>query len=202
MNRQDIVIETLNGDLWQRVPGNEALKRALEVALAGPHPAMILYYPEVRRPLTNLVRALYETFDDISIKPAPICPCGYYQHRSRACSCTAKEIRHYYKQLRLHIYHIIIQSAVPRVRDFLKPGERFVDVEARILGAIDFKKDKKTLHISSEALTLLETAYTKLSINPENVFQVADTIAALDRTTTVGSSHLAEAIQYSQIPHA
>lgn len=203
MNKQDIVVETLNAkntDLWQRVPGNEALKRVLEVALAGPHPAMILYYPEIRRPLTNLVRGLYETFDNISIKTAPVCPCGYYQHPHRVCSCTAKEIRHHYKRLKLYDYQIIVESATPRVRDFLKPGERLADVKVRISDAVRLKEGRKTLCINSEALSFLETASTKLTINPENAFQVADTIAALDRTTTIGPTHMAEAIQYTKIP--
>jgi len=203
MNRQCIAVETLdteNTDPWQRLPGNEGLKRALEVALAGPHPMMILYYPEVLRPLKNLVQSLYETFDNMRIKTAPVCPCGYYQHSHRVCSCTPKEIRHHHKRLRLYDYQIIVESATPRVRDFLRPGESFADVKVRISDAVRLKEDKKTLCISSETLSFLETACTKVTIDPETAFQVADTIAALDQTTTICPRHMAEAIQYTKIP--
>ncbi|HEC99062.1 MAG TPA: hypothetical protein ENN18_01575 [Proteobacteria bacterium] len=194
-------IKTLtSNDLWQRVPGNEHVKRALEVALAGSHSVMILGYPETQRPMVNLVQALYERSPEkVAIKLAIVCPCGYFQHPHKSCSCTPREIRHHYKRLKLHRYQIIIESSIPRLTDFLKPGEPFPDVEPRIIRAAQFKKDSTELCATSEALSLIEAACSKLAINLENALQIAGTIAALDQKTIIDPIHLAEAIQYSRI---
>lgn len=157
----------------------------------------------------------------ILVATANPCPCGYLGTH-KACSCSPHDIHRYQRKLSGPILdRIDIFTEVENIEhDRLLTNSTGTDTStviakrvhaSRIIQAKRFGKRSKTnsdmsskdikLHanISQEAKTLLNQAAKQLELSPRSymrTIKVARTIADLDKSTTVETRHITEAIQY------
>lgn len=150
------------------------------------------------------------------------CPCGYFGHSKKPCSCMPGIILKYRKRLSGPLLdRIDLHVDVPPVEEekltLDSNTESSSDVRQRVSEA--YKKQKirfRTLSIktnsqmgasdiknlcdlSSEAITLLKQAIVRLSLSARSYFKIikiAQTIADLENSNSIKSAHIAEALQY------
>ncbi|MDP2729484.1 MAG: YifB family Mg chelatase-like AAA ATPase [Dehalococcoidales bacterium] len=150
------------------------------------------------------------------------CPCGYYGDLVKECRCSPGEISRYQKRISGPLLdRIDIFIDVPRV-DYEKladdrVGESSEKVRARVEQARQVQNERfketgqfcnadmtpaevmKFCHTEPEAQSLLKAAMKSFSLTARGfhrILKVARTIADLEGAETIGSTHLAEAIQY------
>jgi magnesium chelatase family protein len=146
------------------------------------------------------------------------CPCGYFGDGVRACKCTAQQISRYATRLsgplRDRIDLTVAVAAMPaRELSAAAGGEPTAAIRDRVVSARERQMARggllnATLHgrrlraatqLDADARRLLDTALTRLSLTArghDRVLRVARTIADLDGSETIGSEHLAEALQF------
>lgn len=150
------------------------------------------------------------------------CPCGYYSHPRRECTCSASAVSRYQKRISGPLMdRIDIFVEVPPVEyDKLVNEEMAEDssnVRRRVERAREVQADrfgKGSVHFNSEmgaaeiwnicrmddgARSLLQTATNQLNLSARafhRIVKVSRTIADLEESETIGVSHLAEALQY------
>ncbi|MHB8091297.1 MAG: YifB family Mg chelatase-like AAA ATPase [Syntrophales bacterium] len=153
------------------------------------------------------------------------CPCGYYGDSSNRCHCTPQQIRQYQGRIsgplldRIDI-HIEVPSV--RYRDLTArgAGEASSAIKNRIENARAiqqkrFSGDETICNarmseaqirafclIDDESHKLIEMAIDKLGLSARaytRILKVARTIADLDNSDCLTSSHIAEAIQYRSL---
>ena len=151
------------------------------------------------------------------------CPCGYYGDRTKDCVCSAAQVRRYRSRLsgplldRLDLQ--IEVSAVPirALGDDLPVTDSSAAIRARVLNARAWQAARyhddgiytnaqlKPRHLKQYCALdvagreLLEQAMTRLGLSARahgRILRVARTVADLAESASIGSSHLAEAIQY------
>ncbi len=146
------------------------------------------------------------------------CPCGYFGHRTRACSCTPTLIARYQDRISGPLLdRIDMRVEVPTLTDQelldLPAGESSATVAQRVSRAHGRATDRQGC--ANSALTgadidrlcrpegavrqLLQTASHRLGWSARTyhrVLKVARTIADLDGADQLASAHVAEAIQY------
>jgi magnesium chelatase family protein len=153
------------------------------------------------------------------------CPCGYYGDRSNRCHCTLQQIRQYQGRISGPLLdRIDIHIEVPSVRygdlTAQTPGESSSAIRERIQKARDIQKRRfagdeticnARMHdgqlrtfcqIDEESRKLIEMAIDKLGLSARahtKILKVARTIADLDSSDLLTSSHVAEAIQYRSL---
>jgi magnesium chelatase family protein len=150
------------------------------------------------------------------------CPCGYYGDPVRECRCSPSELSRYQKRISGPLLdRIDIFVDVPRI-DYEKltddrSGESSKDVRARVEAArlIQRKRFEGTrfacnaemtpvevrefCEVEPSAQNLLRMAMKQLSLSARafhRILKLARTIADLEGATIIGTSYLAEAIQY------
>ena len=150
------------------------------------------------------------------------CPCGYYGDEEKECVCGASQILNYQKKISGPILdRIDLQIKAPRVK-FEKiaeknPEESSEEIKKRVEKARDWQKNrygpktfqvngnidsetvKKVCRLNQESETILKQAVEKLKLSPRSYFKilkVSRTIADLEQSEDIQSSHLSEALQY------
>jgi magnesium chelatase family protein len=150
------------------------------------------------------------------------CPCGYFGDTRHQCTCTSSMINRYRSKVsgplmdRIDI-HIDVPAVPYKELSNDYAGEKSETIRQRVAEARErqlkrFKDDKifsngqmKTRHIkkycvlSEDAHTILDLAMQKLGLSARaysRILKVARTIADLDRSDTIQSAHISEAIQY------
>lgn len=150
------------------------------------------------------------------------CPCGYFGDPLRECTCSSSEVSRYRKRISGPLLdRIDIFIEVPRV-DYEKlvddkRGEASEKVRVRVEAARQVQRDRfsgsqltcnaemtpvevqEFCRVESSAQGLLRAAMNQLHLSARGfhrVLKLARTIADLDKAETIGSTHLAEAIQY------
>lgn len=153
------------------------------------------------------------------------CPCGYYGDSSNRCRCSPQQIRQYQGRVsgplldRIDI-HIEVPSV--RYRDLTArgTGESSSAIRKRIEEAREIQQKRFAgdgticnarmseahirafCHIDDESHKLIEMAIDKLGLSARaytRILKVARTIADLDNSDFLTSSHVAEAIQYRSL---
>jgi magnesium chelatase family protein len=154
------------------------------------------------------------------------CPCGYYSDPRHECSCSPQQIQKYMSKISGPLLdRIDIHVEVPALSyDELAaktPGEgseamREKVKTARAVQQRRFANEKKIFcnaHMESKHIriycglddacqTLLKNAVERLGLSArayDRILKVARTIADLDGKETIGSSHIAEGIQYRSL---
>lgn len=154
------------------------------------------------------------------------CPCGYYGDTDKACSCSTSQILAYQKRLSGPLLdRIDLTVTVSRVahEDLLsnksssdlqhKQYQSQISKAAKTQndryggsykynGSLSSQEVDKYIELSSETKTFLVAAAKKLDLSARSYFKiikVARTIADLDGSPNVQTSHLAEALSYRQI---
>ncbi|MFZ5997055.1 MAG: YifB family Mg chelatase-like AAA ATPase [Nitrospirota bacterium] len=150
------------------------------------------------------------------------CPCGYFGDTRHQCTCTSSMINRYRSKVsgplmdRIDI-HIDVPAVPYKELSNDYAGEKSATIRQRVAAARErqlkrFRDDKifsngqmKTRHIkkycilSEDAHTILDLAMQKLGLSARaysRILKVARTIADLDRSDTIQSPHISEAIQY------
>ena len=154
------------------------------------------------------------------------CPCGYYNHPTKACVCNPGQVHRYLNRisgplldrfdLQIEIVPVpfekmaeqkqaessaIIRERVIKARK--KQEERFANHPGIYCNA---QMESKLLHQyanpDEKGLNLLRTAMTRLNLSArayDRILKVARTIADLEGSETIQSNHLAEAISYRNL---
>ncbi|MCX5859612.1 MAG: YifB family Mg chelatase-like AAA ATPase [Proteobacteria bacterium] len=153
------------------------------------------------------------------------CPCGYLGDPAHSCHCTPLQIQRYRSRVSGPLLdRIDIQVEVPAVRwqDLAREagGEDSVEIGARVEMARKVQGDRfsrakifcnaqmgsrmirKYCQPEKEGERLLQLAVDKLGMSARGytrVLKVARTIADLEGSATIRSSHVSEAIQYRSL---
>jgi magnesium chelatase family protein len=153
------------------------------------------------------------------------CVCGYLGDSQRNCTCTPPEIQRYRARMSGPLLdRIDIQVEVPAVRykelADRSAGEASATIRERVNRARDVQLDRfknrpifcnaqmtprdlrRHCVLADGADQLLETAMTKLGLSARaytRILKVARTIADLEQTEAITSTHVSEAIQYRSL---
>lgn len=153
------------------------------------------------------------------------CPCGYYGHPTRSCTCAVGLVTKYQKRLsgplldRIDIHVDVAPVEVDKLSQ-VSTGESSDKIRERVMDALDLQKARfqntkirfnsemnssevrKYCEISEEGQQLLRQAVEKLSLSARAYFKtikVARTIADISHDKNISHIHIAEALQYRQL---
>lgn len=150
------------------------------------------------------------------------CPCGYYGDTVKECTCTSSQITRYQKRISGPLLdRIDIFTEVPRIEyeklTDERLGESSESIQKRVEGARAIQRSrfhgkkiltnaemtpvevKEFCQIDASAQNLLRAAMKQLHLSARafhRVLKLGRTIADLSEAQNIGTSHLAEAIQY------
>lgn len=153
------------------------------------------------------------------------CPCGYYGHPTRECTCPRGSAERYLSKVSGPLLdRVDIHIEVPPV-DFEslsddERGEKSADIKKRVNKArlIQQKRLEGTgitcnahmtasqtrdfCKLTDDAKNMLKVVFDRLSLSArayDKILRVARTIADLEESETVNEEHVAEAVQYRSL---
>jgi magnesium chelatase family protein len=154
------------------------------------------------------------------------CPCGYYNHPERQCTCPPGAVQKYLNKVsgplldRIDL-HVEVTPVAFSELSALRKGETSATIRDRVLGAREIQAERYKEHpgiysnaqISSKMLrevcvintaghNLLKTAMERLNLSArayDRILKVSRTIADLAASADIKIEHLAEAIQYRSL---
>lgn len=154
------------------------------------------------------------------------CPCGYFNHPTKACVCTPGQISKYLNKIsgplmdRIDIQCEILPLSFNEISN-AAPGEPSSVIRERVIHARGIQASRfasipgihcnaqmteKLLHehcaLDNEGHTLLRLAMERLQLSARaysRILKVARTIADLDASENIMSQHIAEAIGYRNL---
>lgn len=150
------------------------------------------------------------------------CPCGYFGHPTRPCTCSPKAVDRYLSRISgplldrmdLHIEVLPVEfnqlsgkkagEASAKVRERVNAArkiqvERFNGLGYTCNADIPAARLQEFCRATAEANALMEQAFERFGFSARSyvrVLRVARTIADLDGSEIVNSGHVAEAVQY------
>ena len=151
------------------------------------------------------------------------CPCGYYNHPTKDCTCSPGQVQRYLNKIsgplldRIDLQIEIVPVPFEEISK-TAPGETSAAIRERVVAARKvqeerFKGEKgiycnaqmtpklitKYATIDSTALVMLKTAMERFDLSArayDRILKVARTIADLEGSENIKTSHIAEAIGY------
>lgn len=154
------------------------------------------------------------------------CPCGYYNHPTKACVCSPGQVQKYLNRVsgplldRIDIQVEIVPVPFEKISD-ARAGESSAVIRARVIAARQIQearyKDLDGIYSNSQmtstlmhrfaepdakGLALLKNAMNRLNLSArayDRILKVARTVADLEGSENVESAHLAEAISYRNL---
>lgn len=187
------------------LPGNESLKRALEIASAGSFRARVYGPHEMRANVDAYAAKL-----NVAVEFVSACPCGYLGDYVKECRCSLREISAHMTVMKQRIldYPVVVEVARPSVDKIFFNTEEPVDkVLYRVQYAQEFMArenvtpgDMNAPKSEEDGGYILEVAVKSLGLFPvhvENILKVATVIAALSGVPgcVPAASHIAEAVR-------
>ncbi len=154
------------------------------------------------------------------------CPCGYYNHPEKECSCAPQAVQRYLNKISgplldridLHVEVVpvafaelasqqesesseVIRARVIKARNIQE--ERFKNDEGIYCNALmTSRRLKEICLLDSASALLLKTAMERLNLSArayDRILKVSRTIADLAGTDAIKAEHVAEAIQYRSL---
>ena len=154
------------------------------------------------------------------------CPCGYYNHPTKACVCNPGQVHRYLNRIsgplldRFDLQIEIVPVPFEKMAE-QKQAENSAMIRERVVKARKIQEERfanhpgvycnaqmesKLLHQyanpDEKGLNLLRTAMTRLNLSArayDRILKVARTIADLEGSEAILSNHLAEAISYRNL---
>lgn len=154
------------------------------------------------------------------------CPCGYFNHPEKACTCPPGAVQKYLNKIsgplldRIDLHVEVTPVAFQELSSF-RISESSSVIRERVVRAREIQSERYknylgiycTAQISSKMLkevcvidtvgqNLLKTAMEKLNLSArayDRIVKVSRTIADLSESATIKPEHLAEAIQYRSL---
>lgn len=154
------------------------------------------------------------------------CPCGYYNHPTKACVCNPGQVQKYLNRIsgplldRIDIQVEIVPVPFEKLSD-ARPGESSEVIRQRVIAARKIQEQRFAnvpgIHCNAQmtpkmlaeyatpdenGLQLLRSAMERLNLSArayDRILKVARTIADMDASPTVQSMHIAEAIGYRNL---
>jgi magnesium chelatase family protein len=151
------------------------------------------------------------------------CRCGYYGHPTKACTCSANDVKRYVSRIsgplldRIDIEVELPSLSYDELAAKQPTGESSAVVRERVIRAralaaarmkgeqgifcnaqLDAAGIRKYCVADDAAMAVLRSAYDRLGLSArgyDRVMRVARTIADLDGAEIIGAAHVAEAIQ-------
>lgn len=153
------------------------------------------------------------------------CPCGYFGHPTRRCTCSAQAVSRYLARVSGPLLdRLDLHIEVPPVEfDQLSSEEKAessAEIRKRVNAARAIQNDRfrgtgitcnaritpdrlsEFCHLSEAGKSLLKKAFEKLSLSArayDRVLKVCRTIADLDKSAEILPRHVAEAVQYRSL---
>ena len=154
------------------------------------------------------------------------CPCGYYNHPTKACVCHIGQVQRYLNRIsgplmdRIDIQVEIVPVPFDKISDS-RPGESSSSIRERVIKARKIQQirftdhpgvhcnaqmESKLIHLyaqpDAQGLNLLRNAMSRLNLSArayDRILKVARTIADLEGSEHIQTNHLAEAIRYRNL---
>jgi len=154
------------------------------------------------------------------------CPCGYYGHPTRSCTCSPQRIENYLSRVsgpfldRIDL-HVSADPVEFESLSSTEPGECSAAIRKRVNAARDIQNGRyretpevtcnarltpallqKSCPVSDRGRQLLQSAFDRLGLSArayERILKVARTIADLAGEEVIGASHIGEAVQYRSL---
>ncbi len=153
------------------------------------------------------------------------CPCGYFGHPSKPCTCSSKTVTHYLSRVSGPLLdRLDLHVEVPAV-DFddlssQQKAESSATIKARVDAARQIQNERfrntgiscnaritpdqlqAVCCLTDEAQKLLRDAFESLGLSArayDRVLKVSRTIADLDQSEEIQAHHVAEAVQYRSL---
>ena len=153
------------------------------------------------------------------------CKCGYMGHPTRKCTCTENQVTRYLQRvsgplldrLDLHIDAMPvdfeqlssdkksessaqIKQRVDKARAI--QNARYEGTDIKNNAQIPPSKLNQICEMTDDAKKLLQNAFDKMGLSArayDRILKVARTIADMDQSEKIGSSHIAQAVQYRSL---
>ncbi len=154
------------------------------------------------------------------------CPCGYYNHPTRACTCSVGQVQRYLSKIsgplldRIDLQIEIVPVPFEKMAE-QRQGESSTVIRERVIRARQIQAQRFASHPGvycnaqmeaklihqyaqpdAKGLQLLKTAMTRLNLSArayDRILKVARTIADLEGSEQIQPTHLAEAIGYRNL---
>jgi magnesium chelatase family protein len=154
------------------------------------------------------------------------CPCGFYNHPEKECSCPPGAVQKYLNKIsgplldRIDL-HVEVTPVAFRELSSVKTSEPSGDIRERVIKARELQEErykenpgvycnaqmsskqlKEICVIDNVSQNLLKTAMERLNLSArayDRILKVSRTIADLNNSSTTKAEHVAEAIQYRSL---
>ena len=154
------------------------------------------------------------------------CPCGYYNHPTKACVCTPAQVQRYLNKIsgplldRIDLQIEIVPVPFEKISD-AREGESSAAIRERVVTARKVQEERfkneegiycnaqmtpklitKYATLDEQSLAMLKTAMSRFNLSArayDRILKVARTIADLDRCANIQPQHIAEAIGYRNL---
>ncbi len=154
------------------------------------------------------------------------CPCGYFNHPDKECTCAPGAVQKYLNKIsgplldRIDL-HVEVTPVAFSELSSTRPYEKSSAIRERVIRSRELQAERYKDHpgiyanaqmsskllkeicvITSAGANLLKTAMEKLNLSArayDRILKVSRTIADLDNSDDIKPEHLAEAIQYRSL---
>ena len=154
------------------------------------------------------------------------CPCGYYNHPTKECSCTESAVQRYLSRIsgplldRIDIHIEVVPVELDKITG-TQEAEPSNIIRARVMAAREIQTErfkaypgihcnaqmnpgllKKFCPLDHQCLTLLKMAMQKFGLSArayDRIIKLSRTIADLASSDHILPQHIAEAIQYRSL---
>lgn len=154
------------------------------------------------------------------------CPCGFYGHPTKRCTCSPKSVAKYLGKIsgpmldRLDIHVEVPPVRYDELKDDGESSETSAEIKKRVDRARQIQNErykdenitcnarltpsqlKKYCILTNDAENMLETAFKKMGLSGrayDRLLKVSRTLADLDESEYIESYHIAQAIQFRSL---